>query len=172
MSLNFADYKQIRIPEGQVKRIARANDGLVLWKAAYINQVPLSKEADGTPYNGGLGYRDNTRLNSSAADVALDGYAVCGYIPANAGDTVRVKGVTWDSSKNTGSYFWTFDSSHTKQKNKRPNGDGSQDIAVTFEGNGVVAFGIANYRTETAYIRLSAYGKGADVIVTVNEEIA
>lgn len=170
MSLNFADYVRLTIPEGSVTKITRQSDGAVLWKKGYVNLVPLSTEADGkTIYNGGLGYKDNTRLNSSAAEVALDGYVVIGYIPVKSGDIVRVKGITWSSGTNTGGYFWTFDSSFTKQKQSRPSG-GSQDITFSTE-NGVVVFRLANYMSNCEYFRFSAYGTGENLVVTVNEEI-
>lgn len=169
---DFAAVKSITIPEGIVTKIVSA--GVTLWEAittGYKNWVSSSTEADGkTIYNGGLGYKNNTRLNSSAVEVTLSGYVVCGYIPAKAGDTVRVKGITWDSSTSTGGYFWTFDSSYTGLKYKRPN-SGSSNITVTTEENGVIAFYLEKNDTAVAYIRFSAYGDGTNLIVTVNENI-
>ena len=169
--MDFSKVKSITIPEGIVTKIASA--GVTLWEAVrYKNWVKYSTESDGkTIYNGGLGYKNNTRLNSSAVETTQSGYVTFGYIPLKANDVVRVKGVTWNSSTQTGGYFWTFDSSLTKLKSQRPNG-GSSDIKVADEGNGVISFTIASYATATAYFRMSSYGSGADVIITVNEEIA
>ena len=171
--IDFSAVKEITIPEGVVTKIVFA--GITLWEAiatGYKNWLPFSTEADGkTLYNNGLGYKSNTRLNSSAAEVTLTGYGVCGYIPVKAGDVVRVKGVTWNSSTATGGYFWAFDSSFTKIKYQRPQPGGITDIIWTDEGNGVVAFQIVSSFTTCKYIRLSAYGLGADTIITVHEEI-
>lgn len=169
--IDFSTLKSLKIPEGIVTKIVSA--GITLWEAVrYKNWIPFSTDADGkTIFNGGLGYKNNSRLNSSAAVVALDGYTVSGYIPARASNIVRVKGVTFDSAHNTGCYFWTFDSSFTKLKSERPYDGNTADISITQEGNGVTAFHLANYSTSVRYIRLSAYGDGANAIVTVNEEI-
>ena len=166
-NIDFSEIKGVAIPDGDVVKIEI--NGTLVWKAGPTNWVPLSINADGSAYNNGLGYTDNTRLNSSAAEVTLSGYVVCGYIPVKPGDTVRVKGITWDSATQTGSYFWTFDSSFTKQKQQRPNG-GSSDITVS-NSNGVVSFKLAASMTDCAYFRISSYGSGADLIITVNEEI-
>lgn len=169
--IDFSAVKSITIPEGIVTKIMSA--GKTLWEAVrYKNWVPFSTEADGkTIFNGGLGYKNNSRLNSSAAVVTLDGYTVTGYIPARAGNIVRVKGVSFDSAHNSGCYFWTFDSSFTKLKSERPSDSSTADISITQEGNGVIAFSLVDYNTSVRYIRLSAYGDGANAIVTVNEEI-
>lgn len=166
----FANLKSLTIPEGIVTKIVSA--GAALWEAIkYKNWIPYSTTADGkTIFNGGLGYKDNTRLNTSAAEVELSGYVTFGYIPAKATDVIRVKGLTWDSAYNTGCYLHAFNSSFTKEKTLRPNG-GTQDIVQADEGNGVVAFRIRDYFSACRYIRLSAYGSGANAIITVNEEI-
>lgn len=169
--IDFSAIKAISIPEGKVKAIHRESDGQLLWKGGYKNWVPYSTEADGkTIFNGGLGYKDNYRLNSSAAEVALSGYVVFGYIPVKADDVVRVKGITWDSSTNTGCYFYTFNSSFEKLKSTRPTG-GSSDITAYVDENGVLVVEFAAYSKDVAYFRFSAYGSGAEVVITVNEEI-
>ena len=168
--IDFTGVKAIRIPEGVVTKIVSA--GVTLWEAIrYKNWVKFSTEADGkTIFNGGLGYKNNTRLNSSAVEVGLDGYTVCGYIPAKAGDVIRVKGLVFDSDHNTGCYFWTFDSSFAKLKTARPLAS-SQDITASVDENGVLVVKLATYATSVRYFRLSAYGSGENEIITVNEEI-
>ena len=169
--MDFSTIKAITIPEGNVKKITRTSDGTVLWKSGPKNWIPYSTESDGkTIYNNGLGYKSDTRLNSSASEVTLAGYGVCGYIPAKAGDTIRIKGVTWNSSTQTGSYFWTFDSSFTELKSSRPTG-GSADITTSVDDNGMLVVYLVNYNTDVRYFRLSTYGLGADTIITINEEI-
>ena len=168
--LDFEGVKAITIPEGKVKKIIR--NGVTLWEAVkYKNWVKFATTEDGKTIFNGVGYQDNSRLNSSAVVVDQTGYAAFGFIPLKAGGVVRVKGLTWNSTYNTGCYFWTFNSSFTKLKQMRGNGGGSADIILEDEGNGVTKFTIQTYATETAYFRMSAYGSGANAIITVNEEI-
>lgn len=167
--MDFTNVKEITIPEGKVMKIMSGAE--TLWeKIKYQNLLPLSIDTDGSIFNG-VGYKNNSRLNSSAAVVTLAGYTVSGYIPAKAGDTVRIKGVAFESAYNSGCYFWTFDSGFTGLKNERPADTATADISVTQEDNGVVAFKLVNYNTDVRYIRFSAYGDGANAIVTINEEI-
>jgi len=87
--MNFSQYNRIEIPEGRVKQITRKSDGLLLWKAKYINQVPLSISADGTIYNG-TGYKEGYRVRSGGAE-AEQTTAVCtGFIPYRQGDILRI----------------------------------------------------------------------------------
>lgn len=51
-----------------------------------VNRILTSIDADGTPYNGGLGYKTGYRLNSSGAEVVLDDAVVSGFIPYTGGD--------------------------------------------------------------------------------------
>ena len=75
------------------------------------NQVPNSKAADGTPYNGGQGYKDNTRLSLSAGESSQNGYTVTGFIPVKVGDTIRFKNVN-TSSSSTNVFIIFYNSSH------------------------------------------------------------
>lgn len=171
MSLNFADYVRLKIPEGDVTKITRQSDGVVLWQKKYVNMVPLSTTNDGKTIYNGTGFKNDTRLNSSAVDTTLAGYAVCGFIPVKAGDVVRMKGLTWDADHQTGCYFITFDSSFAKLKYERPKEGSTADITASVDANGVVVVQLESYATSVRYIRMSAYGKGENMIVTVNEEI-
>lgn len=166
--IDFSTVKSITIPEGIVKQISI--DDIILWKGGITNLVPTSIDTDGSIFNG-TGYKNGSRLNSSAAVVDLAVHTVTGYIPAKAGDIIRVKGVAFDSNHHSGCYFWTFDSNFTRLKAERPADTNTEDISVTYEENGVIAFRLVNYNTSVRYIRFSAFGDGANAIVTVNEEI-
>ena len=167
--MDFTNLKKLSI--GGVELTQLLIDGIQQWEAIrYKNWIPFAIDTDKSIFNK-VGYKNNSRLNSSAAVVTLDGYTVTGYIPARADDTVRVKGVAFDSAHNSGSYFWTFDSSFAKLKSERPADTSTADITITQEENGVLAFYLAAYNTNVRYIRFSAYGDGANAIVTVNEEI-
>lgn len=167
--IDFSQFKKLTIDGVELKEVFI--NGIQMWKSGYKNWVQFSTEADGeTIYNGGLGYKDNTRLNSSAVDVDKAGYVTFGYIPVKAGDVVRVKGLTWSTEHNASCYFWSFDANRIKIKYLRPERNIS-DITWTDEGNGVTAFKIQNNFKTCKYIRLSAYGSGENAIITVNEKV-
>lgn len=187
MSLNLKDYIYLDIPEGRVKQIARKSDGLVLWKQGYTNQVPKSTDTDGSIYNG-TGYKDNVRLSSSGgvSGSAQSGSTTTGFIPFY-GDTtiIRMKGVQW-RDVTSGHHYINFYDSAKKFKtyisaSMVQSGDYSHIITVTRDANGVETFDInESYGTsnsvlqlirQSSYVRITAKGSGADMVVTINEEI-
>ena len=91
--IHFKNIKEIRIPEGKIAKITRKTDGFLLWKspASFTNLLALSTEADGTPYNGGLGYRAGNRVRSGGAETYYTDLAFCtGFIPYAAGSVLRI----------------------------------------------------------------------------------
>lgn len=67
----------------------------------FTNQIPISLATDGNVYNG-VGYKNDTRLNSSKVEATLSGASVSGYIPVSNGDIVRlVSGLCNTNSANT-----------------------------------------------------------------------
>ena len=189
MALNFDDYIYLKIPEGDVKQITNSS-GQILWKRGYINQVPISTDTDGSIYNG-TGYKDNVRLSSSGgiSGSAQNGSTTTGFIPFIGGDSciIRMKGVQWLNATYDGYghyYIIFYDKNKTKlgylSDSERPNY--THVVTVTRDANGVESvvwnqnYGTTNsllqvVRESAAYIRINAYGKGKDMIVTVNEEI-
>jgi hypothetical protein len=189
MSINFADYIYLDIPEGRVKQIADGS-GNVIWRQGYINQVPRSTDTDGSIFNG-TGYKENVRLSSSGgiSSGAQNGSVTTGFIPYSGGDAgiIRLKGVRWlnTSQDGYGHYYIIF---YDENKNKIAYISASEQpsythvLTVTRDANGVETFtwnqnyGTSNsllqqIRSNPAFIRINAYGKGADFILTVNEEI-
>lgn len=189
MAFNFGDYIYLSIPEGEVKQIADGS-GQVIWKRGYINQVPKSTDTDGSIYNG-TGYKDNVRLSSSGgvSGSAQNGSTTTGFIPYSGGDAgvIRMKGVRWLNAamEGLGHFYIIF---YDKNKNKINYLSDSEYqynthiVTVTRDANGVESivwnqdYGTSNallqaIRSNPAYIRITAYGKGANLIVTVNEEI-
>lgn len=60
----------------------------------FTNLVPTSTEADGVSiYNGGLGYKQGWRVRSGGTEAENTYSTITGYIPAKAGDCIRVGGV-------------------------------------------------------------------------------
>lgn len=178
MSFDFSAYPRIEIPEGRVKRIARVSDGIVLWTAGYINQVPLSIDTDGSIYNG-VGYMDGYRLSSNGTLKELDSSCVSGLIAATNGDVIRTYGCDWSSGTEYGESFYTYIGFYDAAMNwigawnNYGTNNGYSNVAgctITEDDNGVTTFA-PNVKVEYAYIRISLYGSGADMVITVNEEI-
>lgn len=137
---------------------------------SYTNQLPLAINADGTPYvgdNGEKGYRDGYRYSaSSAAEKAATGYDVLGFIPAKAGDVIRIGNTPQVTSADDGAGYCTayfFSSAFEKTT-------GQINLANTVYENGVTSFTVPSYNN-IAYFKLTWKGITADTVITVNEEI-
>ena len=183
--MDFANLKSLIISEGEVASIT-CND-VVLWQG-YTNQVPISTEIAGgtTIFNSGKGYREGYRLSSSGAEKSQSGAVVTGFIPAKRGDIIRMKGATWGTTVSEGyCYIVAYGTNGgklyhaNKHMNSTINNNISNQVGVDLsnssiitDSNGVTTFNIVwTGSTEIAYIRISATGNGADMIVTINEEI-
>ena len=127
----------------------------------FTNRLPLAIGSDGQPFNGGLGYQDGYRLQSSdGAAVKYDNRFVTGFIEAKKGDTIRTKSISFTND----SLAVGYDSEFVKK--------GTQAYPSTCEPvDGVCTFTAAGHDT-TIYIRISAMSIAEGAIVTVNEEIA
>ena len=132
-------------------------------KTGYTNQIPLSTDKDGNPYNNGLGYKTGTRLNSSTNEVAISGMCCTGFIPltGKAGDVIRIKNVTYAGTATV--YLICFNQ----------NGMGSETYiqsdleAATVDG----VTTITTSRNSLYSMRLSCGVIDDTSIITVNEEI-
>lgn len=158
--------------------------------SGYTNLVPTSTDVDGSVYNG-TGYKDNARLSSSGgvSGTAQNGSVVTGFIPFKNTDVIRMKGATWAHRNGEHYYFSLYSSGKTLISKGYTSaeawtGDAAYQtqLQVTYDAaTGVTTFQIIDPSGITgdlrvaaqnaAYLRINAYGKGADLIVTVNEEI-
>lgn len=187
MSMNLSSFKKLTIGGIALKQLFI--DGIQVWKS-FTNQVPISTDTDGSIFNK-TGYKENVRLSSSGSisSSAQSGSVTTGFIPFKNTDVVRLKGATWLGNSTGHFYFYMYDAS------KSPTDDGYSDavsaandagvkaqLSVTYDSaTGVTTFyiinpsgstgGIRSAAKKAAFIRLNAKGKGADLIVTVNEEI-
>lgn len=185
MSVNFANYPRLEIPEGRVKQIARKSDGLVLWTAGYVNMVPLSTNSDGTIYNG-IGYKNDYRVRSGGAEAVAVNASCSGFIPVKGGDVVRVGGINFAFDR-TDNAINVNDSGLTNLGQLVANvANGGYGIfsggggyyaygwqSVVEESDGVWKWIVPPAASGVAYIRVTGYtgGDGSKMIVTVNEEI-
>ena len=161
--------------------------------ASYTNLVPTSTDTDGSIYNG-VGYKDNARLGSSGSvsSSAQTGSVVTGFIPWTNTDVICMKGAEWVGTYEAygGFYYLSlYNASKTLITNGYvASGTYSEDArarsqlsAVYDSTTGITTFSIIDPADDTgvfriaakqaAYFRINAYGKGADLIITVNEEI-
>ena len=187
--IDFSKVKKITIPEGIVTKIVCA--GVTLWKAiTFTNQVPISTDTDGSIFND-VGYEENVRLSSSGgiSGSAQEGSVTTGFIPWYGDTTVlRMKGVEWlNATANYGGHYYIM----FYDANKKSHGSndyvwsGQTNIShvctATRDSNGIETitfnkdYGTSNailqWVRSASYVRITAYGKGADFIVTINEEI-
>lgn len=153
-----------------------------------VNQVPISTDTDGSIYNG-TGYKDDTRLSSSGnvSGTAQAGSVTTGFIPCTNTDVVRIKGAEWlgASVAHSGHYYLNaYNSSKAFVIGINEGSSNSYDTtgeAYSYnDTTGVLTIdlskttlapGKGSEATGMAYMRINAYGKGADLIVTVNQEI-
>ena len=143
----------------------------------YTNQVTISTDADGNVYNG-TGYKDGYRISSSGAEAALRSATATGFIPFTKGQTIRIggEGITYDKY---GCLLMFYDLSKTVIANA---GIGYDKIGNTTYGTWTTeetsVFCLDPNDTypntlsgNSGYIRISANGSGANLIVTLDEEI-
>lgn len=143
----------------------------------YTNQVTISTDADGNVYNG-TGYKDGYRINSSGAEVALNGFATTGFIPFTKGQTIRIggEGITYAEY---GCLLMFYDTAKNCVLNA---GIGYQHVGNSTYGTWTTedtsVFCLDPFNTypntlsgNSGYIRISAKGSGANLIVTLDEKI-
>ena len=144
---------------------------------SYTNQVPISTDADGNVFNG-TGYIDGYRINSSGATAALSGFTATGFIPFTKGQTIRIggEGITYDRY---GCLLMFYDLSKTALIDRGIGHDRIGDTSYgTWATEDTSVFCLDpndtypnTLTTEQGYIRISAKGSGANLIVTLDEKI-
>lgn len=142
---------------------------------AYTNWIPLSTEVDGvTPYNGGKGYKENTRFSASGGgDVSAGGVITSGYIPVKSGDIVRLKNIRMnkiDAGQGIANVcnlcvFTALGAGYSVD----PADLDTKWGAVWDSDSNLIQIEIKV--ATTTYIRLNTAYIGEDSILTINEEI-
>lgn len=153
--------------------------------AEMVNQVPISTDTDGSIYNG-TGYKDDARLSSSGgvSSSAQTGSVVTGFMPYTKDSIIRMKGAEWLNA--TANYQGHFYLNFYKSDKSFIEGAVSQNyesnyatqMNATYDATtGITTFAIIDGSdmqirlASAAYFRINAYGKGSDLIITVNQEI-
>lgn len=159
--------------------------------ADYTNLVPTSIDTDGTIYNG-MGYKDGVRIGSDGliSSEAQENSVTTGLIQFTYKYPLifRMKGAEWlDARTNYGGHymFGVYTSSKELVATIKTQSwtDYQSSMIVSYDSNtGITKFDFTPSENNTSasvakavknggYIRLTAYGKGEDLIITVNEEI-
>ena len=181
--------KMYVLPDGFIYAYMKTE---VVGGVSYTNLVPTSTDTDGSIYNG-TGYKDDTRLSSSGgvSGTAQTGSVTTGFIPWTSCGVIRIKGAVWDNAIASHHYYLNFynaDKSFNCGMTSRDaivsagSGDAYSHIVRTYdEATGITTIdtspcatynsAITNAAKNASYFRINATGKGADLIVTVNEEI-
>lgn len=148
----------------------------------YTNVLTIASDADGSLYNGGKGYKENYRINSSHVETAATNWDVTGYIPINEGDVVRMKNVTFydvnndgGSSKRTGIYGFHKSYAYVSETSglSLTTPLSSAWNAVTDDNGDVIQFTVtSNWEmSDGGFIRICARDINETSIITINEEI-
>ena len=130
---------------------------------SYTNLIRFATtERGGTEIYNGIGYKTNTRVNSSFAVVDYDGMCLTGWIPYKAGDVCRIKNVTVTGSATPYFVRWQKDASNLS----------TMDVSYIGQpdANGVYTFTVHN--TIDGHFRLSFGNISNNTIITLNEEIS
>lgn len=142
-------------------------------RPAYHNAIEDAVDVDGTPYNGGLGYKEGRYYSTSAqAEAENAGSFVTGYIPVPIGATIRFKNITLNTSGGKGTITFFNASKGLIPGTFYTNGTYGNDW---FDDNGIYAISPTETtglsRSDLAYFRISCNGIDNSTIITVNEEI-
>lgn len=184
--MNLPDFKELAI-DG-IKMVELFINGVKVWAMkTFTNQVPISTDTDGSIFNG-VGYIENRRLSSSGglSGSAQNGSVTTGFIPYVYDQEVYMKGVEWfKASTNHGGHYYInfYDSkkslvqaiSSASMEDGYEGGlycnydEGTNVTKFYWSGSSAVYEQLV--KTSAKFIRINAYGKGADMIVTINEEI-
>ena len=157
---------------------------------AYKNKLLEAVDADGNPYNGGQGWKTNTRLSSSGAEStsSATGMEVTGFIPFKRGDVIRFSGITMNgnSANKDRCYFiqygsdkailkqWVVSAFKTSIESGHVLTDSNGNILQINTGDmasETTSGATTPIYTNAAYFRISADEINVDSIITINQEI-
>lgn len=173
-AISIVDGKyHITIPEatGNIVITAKAQA-----RPNFINLVPFSIGSDGKDYNvDGDGYDNDTYINSSGTLTAKTGFTTTGFIPVKAGaKTIRVagEGISIDAEYTRFGYY-DKDFGFVAATPYRLFESNAYQGTLKEETSTVITFIMDNETVgrEGVYLRVSTKGNGANLIVTVDEEI-
>jgi hypothetical protein len=122
-----------------------------------------------------IGYTNNVRISTSNGATKPDGatgYTTTGFIEVKEGDIIRTSGVDMRKSANQYCSYAIFDSNKTKTGTGYLDVINNTALTTSFDSNGnlTLTCGVG-FNAVKSYLRLCGFGDGANLIVTVNQEI-
>jgi hypothetical protein len=141
----------------------------------YTNLIPLSVNADDTPYiglNGEKGYKQGWRVSSSGVEKQQTGYACTGWIPAIAGDTIRIANCTIPSLSNDSGALATIYVFNARGGTPAGTMYLTKDSSIgNFWENGIYTNTILGTTGKSVWLRVTLIGMTDETVITLNEEI-
>lgn len=147
---------------------------------SYTNQIPISINADGTPYvgtNGEKGYKTGYRLSLSSGTETADAGTECtGFIPATRKSVLRIKNIPWEGDSTRGVVAYNANFEKITERGQTLNAVFNSVNGAVDEGNGVIKSPQLDYFTafiddSIAYIRICSTDINENSILTVDEPI-
>lgn len=182
-----ADYaanaiKIINVGRGDTRTVKIVKDDEPIVSVTNWAKVAYEQGSTTTIYNNGMGYKDDTRINSSGTDTTATGWDTTGYIPVRIGDIIRLKNCTvFNLSGVTGtnrcrpvfyneSFAYVTESPAWSPDKTPPVPDGFE---VVYGDNGdIIQFKVpTTYSSSVRYMRITMDDINEDSIITVNEPI-
>ncbi len=138
--------------------------------SSYTNLIPTSIDTDGSVYNG-IGYKPNTRLNSSGNAVEAAGIYCTGFMPCSKGDTAYFANMNFTTAGYN--YINVYDANKTLLRACASASITSEYDAVLDDNGNITQIKITSsaFGDTAAYFRVSATLIDSTSIITVNEEI-
>lgn len=136
---------------------------------SYTNQLPISKDTDGSIYNG-TGYKANTYLSGGTATSTTDTIFTTGFIPCEIGDKLYCKNVGMKASQDK--HRLCFYDENKQYLSLVKTTAAYNGFNYDADGNiDILQIGSSGNNSTTAYIRLCCSYLGNDSIITVGETI-
>ena len=143
---------------------------LTLGGPSYTNQIPLSTDESGNPFNGGQGWKTGYRISgSSGGESAQTGTEVTGFIPYTINDTVYCKGRIDDGSHVLALYDVNYAKIYTTALANL--GTFTGDTVIPTISAAASNAGQLDAVQNAKYLRVSASTIDNNSIITINEPI-
>lgn len=91
--------------------IPAVTGNVVITAAAVVSRTDVLRQSvssDGTPYNGGTGYKSGYRLNSGGNEAAASGVYCSGFIPMVSTQTIEFEGIELPAASSVGNSNYTI----------------------------------------------------------------
>ena len=142
----------------------------------FTNMLRIATDANGNPYNGGLGYKENTRIsNSDYSEKTATGWDCTGFFPIARGDVVRLYNMeyydlqgTGGTDKRQGIFGYAADRASCTTTGAATL-TSAWNAVMSSEGD-VAQFTMVSSWSNDDFLRLTAKNIDAFTIITVNEE--